>query len=156
VEEFDMKSRWLWLIGGIAFALFTTTPVIGAYLPVIVPAAPSGGGSTTTHTTGTATGPSVPTTCGNPCVIVIKNSAFGSGTQLKNGNGYIIIAAGTTVIWENRDNTQHTTTSTSNPPLWDSGIMNPGQNFNFTFSSTGTYNYICNVHPMAGTVIVVS
>ena len=147
-----LPIRWVWFVGCVALALFTLAPVLGAYSTTI--AAPSGGSP------GGGGGGSVPTsvapTCGNPCVVVIKNSQFGSGNQLQNGNGYIVVKAGTKVTWENRDNTQHTTTSTASPPIWDSGILNPGQDFSFTFNSTGTFSYICNVHPMAGTVIVVS
>src|SRR5579885_3391181 len=39
--------------------------------------------------------------------------------------------------------------------VWDSGILNPGQSFSFTFNKPGVYNYICNVHPMSGTIVVV-
>lgn len=151
-----LPVRWIWLVGVVALALLTTAPVLGAYSNTIA-VAPSGGSSSGGSSSGgSSSGSSAATTCGNPCFIVVKNSKFGSGSQLKNGNGYIVIKVGTTVVWENRDNTQHTTTSTATPPIWDSGILNPGQNFNFTFTSTGTYDYICNVHPMAGTVVVVS
>lgn len=148
-----LPTRWIWLVGVVALALLTTAPVLGAYSGTVAVAPSSGGGSSSGGSSGSST---QSPTCGNPCIIVIKNSKFGSGSQLQNGNGYIVIKSGTTVIWQNRDNTQHTTTSTATPPIWDSGILNPGQNFNFTFTNTGTYNYICNVHPMAGTVVVVS
>lgn len=152
IKADKIPTRWVWFVGIVALALLTTAPVLASYSPVTL-AAPGGGSG---GSSGGSPPPSVSPTCGNPCIIVIKNSQFGSGSQLQNGNGYIVIAAGTNVIWENRDNTQHTSTSTANPPLWDSGILNPGQNFNHTFSTPGTYSYICNVHPMAGTVVVVS
>ena len=148
-----LPTRWIWFVGCVALALLTLAPVLGAYSPTV--ATPSGGSSGTSGGGGSAP-PSQSTNCGNPCIIVIKNSQFGSGSQLQNGNGYIVVKAGTKVTWENRDNTQHTTTSTASPPIWDSGILNPGQDFSFTFNNAGTYSYICNVHPMAGTVVVVS
>jgi plastocyanin len=143
-------TKWLWFVMGVALMLLTLTPIFGAFsaAPAAATGTSNGGGGSNPPPTGTAT------TCGNPCVIVIKNSLFGSGGQLKNGNGYVVVKAGTNVVWQNRDDTQHTTTSDSG--IWDSGILNPGQNFNFTFSNPGTYNYICNVHPMTGTVVVVS
>ena len=148
-----LPTRWIWFVGCVALALLTLAPVLGAYSPTAV--TPSGGGGTGGGGGGGVANTQAPT-CGNPCIIVIKNSQFGSGSQLQNGNGYIVIKAGTKVTWENRDNTQHTTSSTASPPIWDSGILNPGQDFSFTFSTAGTYSYICNVHPMAGTVVVVS
>ena len=143
--------RWLWLVAAIALVLLTMAPVLGAYSPV----APSGG-SSSGGGGGSAPPPTQQTNCQNPCTVIIKNSQFGSGSQLQSGNGYLVVKAGTTVTWENRDNTQHTTTSTASPPVWDSGILNPGQSFSFTFNTPGTFSYICNVHPMAGTVVVVS
>lgn len=148
-------TRWVWFVGIVALALLTTTPVLATYSPAAV-VVPSGGGSSGGSSGGGGSSSSLTPTCGNPCVIVIQNSQFGSGNQLQNGNGYVVIKAGTTVTWENRDNTQHTTTSTASPPIWDSGILNPGQDFSHTFNQTGTFNYICNVHPMAGTIVVVS
>jgi Cupredoxin-like domain len=142
-------TKWLWFVMGVALMLLTLTPIFGAFSAApAVATGTSSGGSSSPPPSGAAT------TCGNPCVIVIKNSQFGSANQLKDGNGYVVVKAGTNVIWENRDDTQHTTTSNSG--LWDSGILNPGQNFNFTFSHAGTFSYICNVHPMTGTVVVVT
>jgi hypothetical protein len=142
-------ARWLWLVAGIGLILLTMTPVLGAYSATIAPASSGGGGGSTPP-------PSTAVTCANPCNIIIKNSQFGSGSQLQNGNGYIVIKAGTTVTWSNQDDTQHTTTSAASTPIWDSGILRPGQSFSFTFNTPGTYPYICNVHPMTGTVVVVS
>lgn len=146
-----LPVRWIWFVGVVALCLLTLAPVLGAYSPATTVAGGGGSGG------GGGSPPSGLTpTCGNPCIIIIKNSAFGSGSQIQNGNGYVVVKAGTTVTWENRDNTQHTTTSTASPPIWDSGILNPGQQFSETFNTPGTFPYICNVHPMAGTVVVVS
>jgi Cupredoxin-like domain len=141
---------WIWFVVVVALALISLAPVLGAFSPTPVAAsgAPSGGSSPG------GGGSTAATTCGNPCVIQIVNSKFGTGSQLAGGNGYVVVKAGTTVTWENKDVTQHTTTS--NTGLWDSGILNPGQSFSHTFSSPGQYNYFCNVHPMSGTVLVVS
>ena len=150
--EMKIPVRWIWFVGVVALVLLTMAPILGAYSPAVTANGGGGGGGG-----GGGTAPAgVTPTCGNPCIIVVKNSQFGSGAQLQNGNGYIVVKAGTTVTWENRDNTQHTTTSTASPPIWDSGILNPGQQFSHTFSSPGTFSYICNVHPMAGTVVVVA
>jgi hypothetical protein len=147
----NIPVRWVWLVGAIALVLLTMAPILGAYSPAV---GATGGGSSGGGGGGGSTAGLTPT-CGNPCIIIIKNSQFGSGSQLQNGNGYVVVKVGTTVEWENRDNTQHTSTSTASPPLWDSGILNPGQDFSHTFNTPGTFPYICEVHPMAGTVVVV-
>jgi plastocyanin len=63
------------------------------------------------------------------------------------------VARGTTITWTNKDSTAHTVTSTSN--VFDSGHLNPGKTFSFTFAKAGTYAYMCTIHPfMTATVIV--
>ncbi len=63
------------------------------------------------------------------------------------------IAPGTTVCWVNQGTVAHTVTSSTG--LFDSGILDPGEIFTFTFSSSGSYAYVCVLHPgMAGTVTV--
>jgi plastocyanin len=63
------------------------------------------------------------------------------------------VAAGTTVTWTNTDSVGHT--STSNGSGWDSGIIQPGRQFSFTYQTAGTFAYHCAIHPgMVGTVTV--
>jgi len=69
------------------------------------------------------------------------------------------IAVGTTVLWENADNTMHTATSGSPNSgadgVFDSDILSAGDTFEFTFTNAGTYDYYCILHPwMIGTVNV--
>ncbi|MFN8594511.1 MAG: PQQ-dependent dehydrogenase, methanol/ethanol family [Thermomicrobiales bacterium] len=72
--------------------------------------------------------------------------------------GTIIVPPGTTVTWTNTGAQPHSATSTvseTNPVSFDSGILNPGQSFSFTFDKPGTYDYFCVPHPfMRGKVIV--
>jgi hypothetical protein len=139
------SRKWIWLAVTSILIVFTVVPVMAYYAPPATQQSVSVGG-------GGASAPSS-VTCPNPCIISIKNSQFGTGSQLSGGNGYVVVKAGTQVIWKNDDNTQHTTTSDTG--IWDSGIMNPGQSFSFTFTNPGTYSYFCNVHPMVGVVVVV-
>lgn len=87
----------------------------------------------------------------------------GAGTQ-QIGQVYfdpevIQVPVGTTVIWENIDSVMHTVTS-GNPQdgpngTFDSGMMNAGDSFKFTFNSPGKEDYFCMVHPwMIGSVEV--
>lgn len=68
----------------------------------------------------------------------------------------ITVRPGTTVTWTNAGAQPHTATALSSDPVkFDSGIMNPGQTFSFTFDTPGVYEYYCTVHPfMKGTVTV--
>jgi plastocyanin len=57
-------------------------------------------------------------------------------------------------MWTNNDNSIHTVTSTT-AGLFDSGNLNAGQSWTYTFQTPGTYQYRCIYHAwMAGTVIV--
>ncbi|AEH61175.1 PKD domain containing protein [Methanosalsum zhilinae DSM 4017] len=56
-----------------------------------------------------------------------------------------------TVIWINMDAETHTVTADE----FDSGDLQDGDSFSYTFNETGTYDYMCIYHPqMQGTVIV--
>ena len=85
----------------------------------------------------------------------------GAGTQ-QIGQIYfdpevIRVPVGTTVVWENTDNTIHTVTS-GNPEggangSFDSDIIAAGDSFKFTFNAPGKEDYFCIVHPwMIGSV----
>lgn len=68
----------------------------------------------------------------------------------------ISVEIGTTVRWTNNHTIVHT--STSDDGVWDSGNINPGNNYSFTFLATGVYPYHCIYHSltMTGTVTVIS
>ncbi len=66
----------------------------------------------------------------------------------------LTVSAGTKVIWINHDEVPHTVTSTDKR-FTSSGTLDTDQQFSFTFSEKGIYNYYCTVHPhMTGKVIV--
>ncbi len=63
------------------------------------------------------------------------------------------ILVGETVRWINHDTDMHT--STSDNGVWDSGNLATGEQFSFTFDSTGVYPYHCEIHPsMTGKIVV--
>lgn len=63
------------------------------------------------------------------------------------------VPVGTTVKWINKDDVDHTVTSSDG--LFDSGNIAGGETYEYTFDSTGTYDYVCTLHSgMTGTVIV--
>ena len=65
----------------------------------------------------------------------------------------LTVAEGTTVTWTNAGEVIHTTTS--NDGLWDSGVLESGQNFHFTFTQAGSFAFFCAIHPsMTATITV--
>jgi plastocyanin len=73
----------------------------------------------------------------------MQNFAF-SPSELK-------VKAGDTVTWTNNDNAPHTVTGED----FNSGTLNKGDVFSYTFTRAGTYEYVCNFHSaMKGKIIV--
>jgi plastocyanin len=65
----------------------------------------------------------------------------------------LTINVGDTVTWTNADDSPHTVTAGSGG--FDSGTMEAGATFSFTFEEAGTFAYVCAFHDeMLATVIV--
>jgi plastocyanin len=63
------------------------------------------------------------------------------------------IPAGTTVTWSNRDSAPHT--ATADDGSFQSGKLDQGKSFSFTFDTPGTYTYHCEYHAnMTATITV--
>jgi plastocyanin len=68
--------------------------------------------------------------------------------------GEVTVAAGDTVTWTNNDSVSHDVTADAFSS-GDPGGMGGGDTFEHTFDETGTFDYVCTVHPgMEGTVTV--
>jgi plastocyanin len=81
---------------------------------------------------------------GDPGVTIVDFS-FSPGT--------ITIHVGDTVTWTNNGQQPHT--ATANDSSFNTGTLNHGQSGSHTFTKTGTFAYICAIHPnMHGTVVV--
>jgi amicyanin len=66
----------------------------------------------------------------------------------------LTVRAGTTVTWINRDDVPHTVVSTDKKTIV-SPALDTDEKFSFTFTTPGTNDYYCSVHPhMKGKVIV--
>lgn len=102
------------------------------------------------------------------CMSQANNSAATTTTTLPSGPtasvsltglafnpAAITISAGTTVIWTNNDSVTHNVTSTSAPVAFNSGDFGPGGVYSHKFTTVGTYEYQCTIHPnMTGSVTV--
>jgi nitrite reductase (NO-forming) len=149
-----------------AAATFTVT---GATNPAIIASIKNGTGPTPvtgtmnmteTHSTSTGTQSS-----SNSTVVMIENFAYDPAD--------LTVPVGTTVTWVNQDSVGHTVTEgnpsspkPANLRVFDSSgealtgkvaLIGPGQSWNFTFTTSGTYEYYCIVHPyMLGQITVTS
>src|SRR5581483_3611802 len=94
--------------------------------------------------------------------IALLSGAFSSRAALTNvsigGLGFnppvVTINVNDKVKWT-WVTTFHSTTSTNQPPLWDSGLLiNAGTTYTNTFTTGGAFGYICTFHGFEGTVLV--
>jgi plastocyanin len=76
----------------------------------------------------------------------------GGGTPGYYAPPVVTVRIGDTVTWTNCSGVAHT--STHNGGLWDSGNINPGGSFTFTFATVGNFPYYCRLHGHTGTVVV--
>lgn len=56
----------------------------------------------------------------------------------------IVIPAGATVTWANRDDFTHNVTLPDGTPAL---TMRPGESATHTFETAGTFDYVCSLHP---------
>jgi len=65
----------------------------------------------------------------------------------------LTVGVGATVTFFNDDDETHT--ATANDISWDSGNFDPGQSYQKTFTTPGTFDYFCVIHKdMVGTIMV--
>jgi plastocyanin len=65
----------------------------------------------------------------------------------------LTVPVGTTVTWTNQDDIPHTIVSTSQ--AFRSQALDTNDKFSFTFTTPGSYEYFCSLHPhMTGTIVV--
>jgi plastocyanin len=95
---------------------------------------------------------SAATIAGNSVQVICKNNKFQPDS--------LTIKVGTTVTWVNQDGYIHTATSGKSPDapsgVFDSGKINAGGTFSFTFDKAGTYDYFCIPHFSLGMIGVIT
>ena len=65
----------------------------------------------------------------------------------------ITVKTGTTVTWINDDDVPHTVASSTQ--FFKSKALDTKDKFSFTFTTPGTYEYFCSLHPhMTGAIVV--
>jgi plastocyanin len=79
--------------------------------------------------------------------VTIKNFKFSPGTSS--------VHVGDTITWTNQDIAPHT--ATAKDKSFDTGTINKNKSGSHTFTTAGTFPYICTIHPsMTGTVTVLA
>lgn len=79
--------------------------------------------------------------------VVIEGYAYSPAT--------LTITVGTTVTWTNEDTAAHDVQTSSGPATLDSPMLDQGEQWSYTFTTAGTYDYYCTVHPeMTARVVV--
>jgi plastocyanin len=83
---------------------------------------------------------------------------FAADTEVKIDNftfnpATITVKAGTTVTWTNGDDIPHTVVATAK--AFKSKVLDTSDKFSFTFTTPGSYEYFCSLHPHMKASIVV-
>lgn len=78
--------------------------------------------------------------------VIIQGNAFTPDT--------LTVKVGTTVTWTNNDSYAHTVTA--NDKTFDSGNLDAGKSFTYTFTKVGTYAYYCAIHTFMTAKVVVT
>jgi plastocyanin len=64
----------------------------------------------------------------------------------------VTVKAGDTVIWTNNDDIPHTV---ADPGKFKSKALDTGDTYGFTFTTPGSFDYFCSLHPhMTGRIVV--
>jgi amicyanin len=83
---------------------------------------------------------------GTPNTVSIDNFSFAPAT--------LTVKAGTTVTWTNKDDIPHGIGSANNA-FKKGPALDTDESFSFTFTTPGTYQYFCYLHPhMVGSIVV--
>ena len=65
----------------------------------------------------------------------------------------VTVKAGTTITWINHDDIPHAVASSTK--AFKSKVLDTDDKFSFTFTTAGSYEYFCSLHPhMTGMIVV--
>ena len=120
----------------------TPTPTKETYTPTLTPTA-------TPKLTTTPTPTVTPTPAATPILTVTPTPTEQPSVNVNITNFNFVpttvyVPIGKTVNWINNDNVIHTITSVTGS--FDSGSIDPGTTYSYTFNQTGTYEYSCTIH----------
>lgn len=93
--------------------------------------------------TRTATASATP---GGPSAVNVEIRGFAFPFELT-------VAAGTRVVWTNRDATVHDVVARDGS--WGSGLLGEGGSFEHVFEAPGRFTYLCTIHPFMQAAVIV-
>ncbi len=100
-----------------------------------------------------STSPAEPTATESAAAAPSETAAAAITIASFSFSGVSEVPVGTTLTVTNDDSTSHTWTSLDG--VFDSGTLAPGDSFQFTFDTPGTFAYHCNIHSsMTGSITV--
>jgi len=151
----------LYLSGSGTTAVAPVTTHAADHTAVATTAAPATTKAAIAATVAPATTAAVAATVAPATTAANANALGGPGqeikidiSQFKFAPNSITIKAGTKITWTNQDTAPHT--ATADNTSWDSGTLQKGQSFSFTFNKAGLVKYHCEIHPnMTATITVV-
>jgi plastocyanin len=88
----------------------------------------------------------------------VAEPAATAATEVKIDNFTFVpqrltVKAGTTVTWVNEDDIPHAVAATGKE--FRSKVLDTDDKFSFTFTTAGSFEYFCSLHPhMTGTIVV--
>ena len=146
----------------------TTTPGV-TETPMATTTTETPVATTTTATTGTPATTATPmetgTTTATPTTAAANVTETPPGPPAAGGetvsiidSGFVpdtlTISPGTTVTWTNDAATNETVTATGQAAYFDSGMLQPGDSYNYTFTAPDNYSYMSQTSGFTGTVVV--
>ncbi len=94
---------------------------------------------------------------GRPAAGAARNSSASNTISIDNftfNAQTLTVRPGTRVTWVNHDDVPHKIVSTDKK--FSSPVLDTDGTFTYTFTTPGTYEYFCSIHPMMkGKVVVV-
>ena len=108
---------------------------------------------------------SMPTTLRNALIAAMLGAASALPARAQNAPGVVgidnftfnpqklTVKAGTTLTWTNNDDIPHAIAAVNKQ--FKSKALDTGDAYSFTFTTPGTYQYFCSLHPhMTGAIVV--
>ena len=141
------RSRWRDAVG--AILLLGIVPLAACSPTAAAGLAPTGALATPVPPAALATLP--PPKPAHPV-----DTSGGPSVSIENFNivpATLTVPAGTTVVWTNHDDVEHTVTASDNS-FTSTAIQTDGQ-YSYTFTTPGTYSYFCAIHPFMTAKVIV-
>jgi plastocyanin len=141
------RPHWRTAVG--ALLLVGVLPIAGCAPTAAATISPAAGLSTPVPPAALATLP--PPKPAHPA-----DASGGPTVSMENFNivpATISVAPGTTVVWTNHDDVEHTVTASDNS--FSSPAMPTDGQFSYTFTTPGTYSYFCAIHPFMTAKVIV-